>query len=460
MIENRTIAAIATAVSPSGIGIIRLSGSDSFDIIRKILKKKNHTPAYGNKIESHIVTHGYIYDDDVLIDEVLVLTMKAPHTYTGEDTVEIDCHGGVLVVKRILETVIKYGAAPAEPGEFSKRAFLNGKMDLSQAESVIDLINSSNQFAMDNSLKHLSGAIKDSLVSMRADIIHEIAFIESALDDPEHYSLEGYPQELYKKVNLYINQTENMLKNADNGRILKEGIKTVIVGKPNVGKSSFLNALMGEERAIVTDIAGTTRDALTETISVDGIALNIVDTAGIHSTDDVVEKIGVEKSKEYLESADLVLFLLDASIPLSKEDEEIFELIKNKKAIIILNKADLNQVIVSDDIISYSSHTTLSISAKTGDGLSEFVKEIKDMFFMGDLNFNDEIYITNARQKTCLMNCLTSLQQVIDSIEMNMPEDFFAIDLMNAYTELGNITGESIGDDLANEIFSKFCMGK
>lgn len=460
MINNRTIAAIATAVSPSGIGIIRLSGSDSFNIIKKILKKKNQTFAFDDKIESHIVTHGYIYDNDILIDEVLVLTMKAPHTYTGEDTVEIDCHGGVLVVKRILETVLKYGASPAEPGEFSKRAFLNGKMDLSQAESVIDLINSSNQFAMDNSLKHLSGVIKDSLVSMRADIIHVVAYIESALDDPEHYSLDSYPQELMKKVELYIKETENMLKNADNGRILKEGIKTVIVGKPNVGKSSFMNALMGEERAIVTDIAGTTRDALSETISLEGITLNIVDTAGIHRTDDVVEKIGVEKSKEYLDSADLVLFLLDASIPLSKEDEEIFDLIKNKKSMVILNKSDLNQVIEKEKLMNDVNHKVLSISAKTRDGLSDFVKELKDMFFMGDLNFNDEVYITNARQKSCLQNCLASLKQVENSIEMDMPEDFFAIDLMNAYTELGNITGESVGDDLANEIFSKFCMGK
>lgn len=460
MVKNRTIAAIATAVSPSGIGIIRLSGDDSFHIIKKIFKKKNQTPVFENEIESHIVTHGYIYDNDNLIDEVLVITMKGPHTYTGEDTVEIDCHGGVLVVKKILETVIKYGANPAEPGEFSKRAFLNGKMDLSQAESVIDLINSSNQFAMDNSLKHLSGMIKESIKSMRAEIIHEIAFIESALDDPEHYSLDNYSQKLESKVNFYMEQTNNMLKNADNGRILKEGIKTVIVGKPNVGKSSFLNVLMGEDRAIVTDIAGTTRDALTESISIDGITLNVVDTAGIHNTNDVVEKIGVEKSKEYIESADLVLFLLDSSIALSKEDEEIFELIKDKKSIIILNKTDLDQVIFYDDIRTYSLQKVLSISTKTKSGFSEIVQEIKDMFFSGNLNFNDEVYITNIRQKNCLVNCLTSLEQVKNSIEMDMPEDLLVIDLMNAYTELGNITGESIGDDLANEIFSKFCMGK
>ncbi|MCR4955845.1 MAG: tRNA uridine-5-carboxymethylaminomethyl(34) synthesis GTPase MnmE [Lachnospiraceae bacterium] len=458
---NRTIAAIATAVSPSGVGIIRVSGDDAFTVIKRIFKKKSGHFVFENKeIESHVVTHGFIYDDSELIDEVLVLTMKGPHTYTGEDTVEIDCHGGVLVMKKILETVIKYGASPAEPGEFSKRAFLNGKMDLSQAESVIDLINSSNEFARENSLKHLSGVVKDKLSKIRAEILHEIAFIESALDDPEHYSLDTYPQELRKKVELFIKDTNSLLKNADNGRILKEGIKTVIVGKPNVGKSSFLNALIGEDRAIVTDVAGTTRDVLTETITFDGITLNIVDTAGIRDTDDFVEKIGVEKSKEYMKDADLILFLVDATSTFGKEDQEILNLLENKKSIVLLNKIDLGQSLSLEQVMEKVDHKVISISAKEQIGLDDFINEVKQLFFHGEVTFNDEVYITGVRQKQCLISCYQSLTQVLNSIDQGMPEDFFSIDLMNAYTELGNITGESVGEDLVNEIFSKFCMGK
>lgn len=458
--NSTTIAAISTAVSPSGVGIVRLSGSDAFSVIRRIFFNRKKEVIFKDVIESHIVTHGFIYDDDILIDEVLVITMKAPHTYTGEDTVEIDCHGGVYVMKRILETVIKHGAVVAEPGEFSKRAFLNGKMDLSQAESVIDLINSSNQFAMENSIKHLSGVVKEKLSEIRAGLLYEIAFIESALDDPEHISLTGYPQQLENKIQLYKEEIEILLKNADNGRILKEGIKTVIVGKPNVGKSSFLNALLGEERAIVTDIAGTTRDALTESISLDGITLNIVDTAGIRETEDLVEQIGVTRSKEYLQEADLVLFIIDSSKPISMEDEEIFSLLHDRKAIILLNKTDLSAVVTKEELQQRCNHTILSISAKKQIGLDLFVQEVKDLFFTGEIAIHDEIYITNMRQKECLMACHVSLDQVLSSIACGMPEDFFSIDLMNAYAELGRITGEEVGEDLVNEIFSKFCMGK
>ncbi|MGN0171044.1 MAG: tRNA uridine-5-carboxymethylaminomethyl(34) synthesis GTPase MnmE [Lachnospiraceae bacterium] len=458
--ENRTIAAIATALSPSGIGVIRISGNEAFSIAKQIIKKKDHRDYFQSEIESHIVSHGYVYDDDVLIDEVMVLTMKGPHTYTGEDTVEIDCHGGIFVMKRILETVLKHGAVLSEPGEFSKRAFLNGKMDLSQAESVMDLIHSSNEFAMENSLKQLSGKVKKRISDIRGRILHEIAFIESALDDPEHYSLDGYPQQLEEKVRLFLSETEDLLKNADNGRILKEGIKTVIVGKPNVGKSSFLNSLLGEERAIVTDIAGTTRDVLTECITIDGITLNVVDTAGIRETEDVVEKMGVDKSKEYIESADLVVFLLDATTPFEKEDEEILSLIQNKKAFILLNKTDLVPVISVDEISEKTGITILPVSVKEEKGLDLFVKEVKQLFFDGEISLHEDVYITNIRQKQCLQNCCDSLNQVLSSIENGMPEDFYSIDLMSAYAELGSITGESVGEDLVNEIFSKFCMGK
>jgi len=466
--EQKTIAAIATAVSPSGVGIIRISGDDSFSIIRKILKKKNGMEIFKDEIESHIVTHGYIMDKDEIIDEVLVLTMRGPHTYTGEDTVEIDCHGGVFVMKKILETVIKYGADLAEPGEFSKRAFLNGKMDLSQAESVIDLIHSANGFAHKNSIRQLSGLVKDKIKEVRAGILHEMAFIESALDDPEHYSLDDYPDELQVKVNSFVDEVSTLLKNADNGRLLKEGIQTVIVGKPNVGKSSLLNALLGEERAIVTDIAGTTRDVLTESITFDGITLNIVDTAGIRDTSDVVEKIGVERSKQYIDDADLVLFLIDSTLELSKEDEEILHYIKDKKVIVLLNKTDVSGIITPEYmekwftcVLQEEKHfPVISISAKTKDGMMEFIEEVKKLCFSGTLNFNQEVFITNVRQKNCLASCLESLNKVMESIELGLPEDFFSIDLMNAYQELGNITGESVGEDLVQEIFSKFCMGK
>lgn len=466
--SQKTIAAIATAVSPSGVGIIRMSGPDSFDVIKKIFKRKNGNLVFEEKIESHIVTHGYIVDDNEIIDEVLVITMKAPHTYTGEDTVEIDCHGGVLVMRRILETVVKYGAVLAEPGEFSKRAFLNGKMDLSQAESVIDLIHSSNEFAHKNSIKQLSGFVKEKLSGIRKNILHEIAFIESALDDPEHYTLDDYPDELKEKVLSFVDDVSILLKNADNGRLLKEGIQTVIVGKPNVGKSSFLNAILGEDRAIVTDIAGTTRDVLTETLTFDGITLNIVDTAGIRDTKDVVEKIGVERSKEYVKDADLVLFLIDSTVELSEEDKEILHFIKDKKVIILLNKTDISGILTSDSLKTRITKElgedcgfpVLSISAKTQSGIDSFIDEVKNLCFSGSLNFNQEVYITNVRQKNCLESCRLSLNKVLESIELGLPEDFYSIDLMSAYTELGNITGESVGEDLVNEIFSKFCMGK
>ena len=334
--KTDTIAAIATAMSPSGIGIIRLSGEEALSIVDKIYRSKS-----GNKklseCESHTIHYGYIYDEDTLIDEVMVLLMKAPHSYTTEDTVEIDCHGGVFVMKRILETVIKYGARPAEPGEFTKRAFLNGRIDLTQAESVIDVINSKNDFALRSSTQQLRGNLKQDVKDVREKIIHEIAFIESALDDPEHISLDGYPDSLSSIVKEQITHIDKLLANSDNGRMLKEGIMTVIVGKPNAGKSSLLNQMMGEERAIVTDIAGTTRDVLEEQIQLGGISLNIVDTAGIRDTEDIVEKIGVDKAKEYLSKADLIIYVVDSSVPLEENDYEIMELLQDRKAIVLLN---------------------------------------------------------------------------------------------------------------------------
>ena len=447
-----TIAAIATAMSNSGIGIVRVSGSESLDIVRKIYK--------GKELKDHAIHYGYIVDGEETIDEVLVMVMKAPHSFTGEDTVEINCHGGVYVVKRILETVIGAGARPAEPGEFTKRAFLNGKIDLSQAEAVIDVINSKNEYALKSSVSQLKGSVQKKIKEIREEIIYHTAFIETALDDPEHISVDGYGETLKTTVDKLIHELDLLLKSSDNGRIIKEGIKTVIVGKPNAGKSSLLNVLVGEERAIVTDIAGTTRDVLEETINLNGISLNIMDTAGIRETEDVVEKIGVDKAKVNAKEADLVVYVMDASRELDKNDYDIIEMIGDRKAVILLNKSDLTTVLSKDMIKSIIDKPIISISAKKEQGIGEFEKILKEMFFQGEISFNDEVYITNIRHKTAISDAYASLQKVIVSIENDMPEDFYSIDLLDAYESLGSITGETIGEDLVNEIFSKFCMGK
>ena len=457
--KTDTIAAIATAMTPSGIGIVRISGEDALTIIQKIYRSpKNRKNLF--ECSSHTIHYGYIYDGDEMIDEVMVLLMKAPNTYTREDTVEIDCHGGVFVMKRILETVIKYGARPAEPGEFTKRAFLNGRIDLSQAESVIDVIQSKNEFALKSSLNQLKGAVLQNIKAIRGNIIHEIAYIESALDDPEHISLDGYGEALKGRITDISGEIQKLLDSADNGRILKEGISTVIVGKPNAGKSSLMNILVGEDRAIVTDIAGTTRDILEEQINLGGISLNIIDTAGIRNTSDVVEKIGVSKAKEYAAKADLTIYVIDSSTELDENDFEIMELLDEQHSIVLLNKSDLTPVTTEETVKKHLNAKVISISAKNHTGIQELEDTIKEMFFHGEVSLNDEVYITNIRQKTSLQEALDSLHLVMQSIEDGMPEDFYSIDLMNAYEELGRIIGEAVEDDLVNEIFSKFCMGK
>lgn len=395
-----------------------------------------------------------------MIDEVLVMVMDGPRSYTGEDTVEIDCHGGVLAMRKILDTVVKNGARPADPGEFTKRAFLNGRIDLSQAEAVIDVINAKNEYALKSSVSQLRGNIQKAIKEIRGDLIYQIAYIESALDDPEHISIDGYGENLYKEVKKQEERIDRLLLSVKDGKLVKEGIKTVIVGKPNAGKSSLLNTLLGEERAIVTDIAGTTRDILEETILLHGISLRIIDTAGIRETQDVVEKIGVEKAIDSAKDADLVLFVVDSSVPLDENDREIMELLKDKKTIVLLNKADLEQAVDEDDLKNTAGHPVISVSAKEEQGIDLLEDKIKELFFQGGLEFNDEIYITNARHKAALEEARKSLEMVENSIEMQMPEDFFSIDLMNAYEALGRIIGESAGEDLVNEIFSKFCTGK
>ena len=460
--KTDTIAAIATAMTNSGIGIIRISGEDAFTVIDRIYQSKNGKKKLSEE-KSHTVHYGYIVDDtkeNKIIDEVMVLIMRAPNTYTREDTVEIDCHGGVLVMQKILDTVVCHGARPAEPGEFTKRAFLNGRIDLTQAESVMDVISSKNEFALKSSISQLQGSLQKEIKELREKIIYEIAFIESALDDPENINIDGYGQKLKTVAEECKERIEHLLDTANNGKILKEGIDTVIVGKPNAGKSSLMNVLLKKERAIVTDIAGTTRDVLEEQMNLNGITLNIIDTAGIRDTEDIVEKIGVDKAKDYLVNADLIIYVVDSSTPLDENDEKIMEMIMDRTALVLLNKSDLDTVTTEEMIASHLDQKIIKVSMKENQGVDELENAIKELFFHGKVELNDEVYITNARHKAALSNAKDSLNMVLDSIAMEMPEDFYSIDLMNTYEELGNILGESLGEDLVNEIFSKFCTGK
>ena len=456
---DKTIAAISTAMSASGIGIVRISGDEAMEVISRIYRSKNGNKDI-KKVKSHTIHYGFIYDGEEVVDEVLVMIMKGPRTYTGEDTVEIDCHGGVYAMKRVLETVLKNGAEIAEPGEFTKRAFLNGRLDLSQAEAVMDVIQAKNSMALKSSVEQLKGSVLRAVKEIRSKLIYHIAYIESALDDPEHISLDGYPQELLEVVEKERKEISELLKTADDGRMIQEGIKTVILGKPNAGKSSLLNYLVGEDRAIVTEIAGTTRDILEEYISLNGITLRVIDTAGIRDTEDVVEKIGVGKARQMAEDADLILYVVDSSMPLDENDQEIMELLKGRKSITIYNKTDLTPVVDIEFLKEKTASPVIPISAVEETGISQLEDEIRRMFFQGELSFNDEVYITNVRHKAALEEALESLKLVKNSIEMGMAEDFFSIDLMNAYESLGRIVGESVGEDLVNEIFSKFCVGK
>ena len=388
------------------------------------------------------------------------MVMKGPKTYTGENTVEIDCHGGGLAVKKVLEAVLNAGARAADPGEFTKRAFLNGRMDLTQAEAVMDVISAKSAYALKSSESQLRGTVKKAIRAIREKLIYEIAFIESALDDPEHISLDGYPERLAVVVAEQKKQVEKLLASADEGKMIQEGIKTVILGKPNAGKSSLLNLLAGEEKAIVTDIAGTTRDVLEENLVLKGISLRILDTAGIRKTADTVEKIGVDRALEHAKDADLILYVVDVSVPLDENDAKIMEILKGRKAIVLLNKSDLTAVIEKEEMEQKTGAPVISISAREETGMEELEEQMKKMFFQGEISFNDEVYITNARHKQALLEAKKSLELTAGSIEMGMPEDFFSIDLMNAYEELGSIIGEAVGEDLVNEIFSKFCTGK
>ena len=474
MIYRDTIAAISTGMSASGIGIVRISGGKAFEVIDRIYHGKDQL----SEAESHTIHYGFIKDGAEMIDQVLVSVMRSPRTFTGEDTVEINCHGGIFVVKKVLEIVLKSGARLAEPGEFTKRAFLNGRMDPSQAEAVIDVINSQNEYALKSSVGQLRGSIKNAVNKIREKIIYHTAFIESALDDPEHISIEGYGEKLDLVLTEVIQEMDKLIRSYDSGRIIKEGIQTVILGKPNVGKSSLLNILSGRERAIVTDIEGTTRDILEEQVQIHGLNLNVIDTAGIRDTSDRIEKIGVDKAKEYADLADLIIYVADASRELDENDIHIAELIYGKRCIILLNKSDLSTVISKEDVKNFLRNVffdvekkdyvyymveqipLIDISVKMEQGIQKFGSVLQKMFFEGTISSNEEIHITNLRQKEALTSAYASLKRVQESIRDQMPEDFYSIDLMDAYESLGSITGETIGEDLVNEIFSKFCMGK
>lgn len=459
MFLTDTICAIATGMGNAGIGIIRISGSEAINIASKVFKPANDKKVV-KTMKSYTAAFGGVYDGDNMIDEGILLLMKGPHTYTCEDVCELQCHGGVHVLKEVLEAVIKVGARIAEPGEFTKRAFLNGRIDMSQAESVMDIINAKNDFAVKSSLVQLKGELKDRITEMRDTILYNTAFIESALDDPEHYSLEGYPQKLRVIVDNMVDNVDKLLATYDNGRVLKEGIKTVIAGKPNAGKSSLLNLLLGEDRAIVTEIEGTTRDTLEEVVNINGIILNIVDTAGIRSTDDVVEKIGVDKALKNVDNADLILYVVDGSKQLDDNDSQIISHIKGRNVITVINKSDLDVVVDKLLISEELPGDIIEISAKYGDGKEELYNILNDKFFSGQLQYNDELYITNSRHKDELIKTRESLSKVIESIDMGMEEDFFSIDLLDAYEHLGMILGETMRDDLADKIFAEFCMGK
>lgn len=465
IMENNTIVAIATALSNSGIGIIRMSGENAISIADQIFrngKLDRKLMTY----KSHTIHYGYIMKEDEILDEVMITVLKAPATYTKEDTIEINCHGGVVVMNKILQLLLTKGARLAEPGEFTKKAFLNGRIDLAKAEAVMDIIHSKNEISLQASLKQLKGNVSDQIKKLRESVLFEIAFIESALDDPEHISLDGYSDRLLKDITIMKQKITRMIEKADYGKIMKEGIHTVIVGKPNAGKSSFLNALLGEERAIVTDIAGTTRDVLEESVKIGSIHLNLIDTAGIRDTVDVVEKIGVEKARQYAKDADLIIYIVDSSVLLDENDRTIINMIENKNVIVLLNKADLLNVVSEEDIkkeldtIYLKNLKIIKTSTKEIMGFETFTETIETMFLSGIIEQEDEILITTMRHKDALIEANESLLQVLKSIEHEMPEDFLSIDLMNAYRCLGKIIGEEVEDDLVTEIFSKFCMGK
>ncbi len=467
MFESDTIAAISTPLSSEGgIGIVRISGAEAIAVADKIYRGKNRLC----DTLSHTVSYGHIYNGDDLLDEVMVTVFRAPRSYTREDVVEISCHGSIFLLRKVLSIVVKNGARPADPGEFTKRAFLNGRIDLSEAQSVMDLISSENELALKNSLSHLSGALKKKIGDLRQEILYETARIESALDDPEHYDLDGYDRLLSDKLTQWTDILRDLIDSFRDGSTIRDGIKTLILGRPNVGKSSLFNLLVNREAAIVTNIPGTTRDVVEEKISFSDFSLRLMDTAGIRHTEDTVEKIGVKKALSLIEDAELVIFVIDGSEPLGDDDYEIMERIRDKRTVVLLNKSDLSQIVTEAEIRNIFEKVSgsacldkisiIAFSSIDMTGLSSLKDEISHLYFNGEVKNSDRLYITNERQKFRLDEAFSSICRVRESLEQEMPEDFYTVDLMDAYESLGEITGEQISDDLVDEIFSEFCMGK
>lgn len=458
MFEQDTIAAIATVSTGGSVSIIRISGEEAISCADRIVLLRNRNLS---NCKSHTLHYGYVVDENEnKVDEVIVLLMRAPNSYTREDVVEIQCHGGAFICHEILNLILKTGVRLSEPGEFTKRAFLNGRVDLSQAEAVMDLIESKSKYARESSLSQLNGIIKDKIVHIRNLILNDVAFIEAALDDPEHISMDSFSTRFESDLNFCLCELKKMIDNYENGKWIREGIRTVIVGKPNVGKSSLLNTILGTDRAIVTDVPGTTRDTLEEDVRLGDLLLHIIDTAGIHDSDDPVEKIGIQRAKENLSQADLCLLLLDGSKEIDEEDIELLYAVSNLQTIILLNKNDLVSQTSVDDVKKYTDQKIISFSTKTESGREELEKYIKEQFYLDRISFEEEIYITNIRQKQAIMESYQSLNQVRESLDMNMGEDFYTIDLMSAYESLGKMIGQSVDDDLIDTIFKKFCMGK
>ena len=462
--KEDTICAIATSMIDAGIGIIRVSGDSAIEFVSKIYIDINGNHSLKD-FKSHTIHYGFISDiDNNKVDEVMVSIMKAPKSYTREDVVEINSHGGRVVMETILNLLINSGCRLANPGEFTKRAFLNGRIDLTQAEAVMDIIQAKNEFSMKNSEMQLSGELFNKIDSLRKEIIYELAFIESAIDDPENYDLDGYNERLTNKNSNWIKTIDKLINNSSEGIIRKDGIKTVIIGKPNAGKSSLLNKLAGEEKAIVTNIEGTTRDIIEEDIKLDDIILHVIDTAGIRDTDDIIEKIGVERAVKSAGNADLILYIIDSTDNNYSKDVRINNIINNNNVIILLNKNDIaDSIFISDEDIHHlygKNIPVIKTSMIDDTGIDELKKIISDMFFNGSITPKEEMYITNLRQREALINSRESLDKVMRSLENNMSEDFLSIDLMNAYSYLGEIIGQEVDDDLVEEIFSKFCMGK
>lgn len=450
--ENDTIAAIATSMGRSAVNIIKISGPESISIVSKIFTKDL------SKLEPNTINYGFIKEDNELIDEVLVSLFTSPNSQTGEDIVEINTHGGISVTNKVLELVLSNGARLAEPGEFLKRAFLNGKKDLIEAEAISDLINAKTEEARKMSLKGLSGELSKKIKTLRNKILNIIANIEVNIDYPEYEDAIIYTNELLKtNINEIQSDLEKLVKESEKGTLLNNGINVGIVGKPNVGKSSLLNLLINEDKAIVTDIEGTTRDIVEGNITINGVTLNLIDTAGIRETNNVVEKLGVEKSKDIINKSDLIIALFDISRPFTLEDEAILSSIKAKKSIIILNKTDLPTKI---DLNKFTSYNVIKTSVKEDIGKDELLNMIKELFSLNEIETGDFTYLSNARQISLIKEALKLCLEIKYQNEQNIPVDLIQIDLQNLWEKLGEITGDAYKDELLDEIFSKFCLGK